>query len=126
MSYRPRYPIDVNIQDWSQWPYVQRPGYPNVAAHPPWGYPTIAQTQAYRVYGHPPVPRRVNHLLHLVLTFFTVGFWIPVWFMVMIVVHNQNTQADANYWSRIQQYRQWELARQSANIPWRRESPRGG
>jgi hypothetical protein len=103
-------------EDWSQWPYVQRAGHPHIAQHVPWGYPTIQQTDAYRIYGPPPIPKRVNHVLHLVLTLFTVGFWVPVWFMVMIVVHNQNTQADAEYWARIQRYWRWELAQQSVDV----------
>jgi hypothetical protein len=114
------------MRNYQQWPYVTQVGRLNVAAQPPWGYPTIQQTNAYRVYGHPPVPRRVNHLLHLVLTFFTVGFWIPVWLMVMIVVHNRNTQVEVEYWSRIQRYWQWELAQSDAVIPPPRESIQGG
>lgn len=113
-------------EDWNQWPYVQRAGYPSIAQHMPWGYPTLGETDAYRVYGPPPVPKRVNHLLHLVLSLFTVGFWVPVWFIVMIITHTSNTRADVEYWSRIQKYRQWELAQQSVNIPRPRELPQGG
>jgi hypothetical protein len=110
-----RYPIDVNVQDWSQWPYVQRTGRPNVAAHWPWGYPTISQTKAYRVHGPPPRPERVHHLMHVILTLFTLGFWIPVWVIITIVTHASNTRAEADYWSRIQQYWQWELRQQQGD-----------
>lgn len=113
-------------EDWSQWPYVNRTGRPNVAQYMPWGYPTIGETDAYRVYGPPPRPKKVNHALHVVLSIFTVGFWIPVWFTVMIVVHTSNSRAEADYWFRIQQYRQWELAQPDVNIPRPRELPQGG
>lgn len=114
MKHRERYPIDVNVQDWSQWPYVRRTGYPNITAHPPWGYPTISQTNAYYVLGHPPRPKKVNHALHAILTFFSAGLWIPGWLVVIMVVHTTNSRAEADYWFRIQQYRQWELAQQRA------------
>lgn len=110
MKHYPRYPVDVNVQDWSQWPYVQRAGYPSVAQSVPWGYPTLAETNAYYVIGHPPRRQRVNHALHLILSVITGGMWLPVWFIVMIVVHTTNSRAEADYWFRIQQYRQWELA----------------
>lgn len=126
MDYRQRQPIDVNVQDWSQWPYVNRGERPNVAAHLPWGYPTISQTNAYYVLGHPPRPKKVNHALHLVASFFTLGFWIPVWITIMIVVHTSNSRAEADYWFRIQQYRQWELAQQAQAIPPPRELIQGG
>lgn len=121
-----RQPILVDVQDWSQWPYVQRAGRPNVAQFAPWGYPTISQTQAYQVIGYPPRPKRVRHALHAILSVFTGGFWIPVWLVVMIVVHNQNSRAEADYWFRIQQYRRWELAQQNVNIPTPRELSQGG
>ena len=113
-------------EDWSQWPYVNRTGRPNVAQYMPWGYPTIGETDAYRVYGPPPRPKKVNHALHVVLSIFTVGFWIPVWFTVMNVVHTSNSREEADYWFRIQQYRQWELAQPDVNIPRPRELPQGG
>lgn len=113
-------------EDWTQWPYVTRVGHPNVAQFWPHGYPTLTQTQAYQIYGPPPRPRKVNHALHLILSFFTAGFWIPVWFVVMIVVHTGNTRAEADYWFRIQQYRQWELAQANLAIPQPRELPPGG
>ena len=116
MRYDRRYPIDVNVQDWSQWPYVQRTGRPNVAAHWPYGYPTIGQTQAYQFYGPPPRPKRVNHALHAILSVFTVGCWIPVWFVIMVVTHASNSRAEADYWFRIQQYRQWEQAQQPREL----------
>lgn len=124
--YREQYPITVNVQDWSQWPYVQRAGYPNVAQHWPYGYPTLAQTDAYRVLGPPPRPRKVNHALHAILTLFTAGFWIPVWLIVMITVQTRNSRADADYWFRIQRYRQWELGQVNAAIPPPRELTQGG
>jgi len=113
-------------EDWSRWPYVERPGYPNVAAHPPYGYPMISETQAYNVIGHPPRPQHVNHALHAVASFFTAGFWIPVWFIVMIVTHNRNSRVEADYWFRIQQYRQWEITQRQAVIPLPREPIQGG
>ena len=113
-------------EDWSQWPYVNRTGHPSVAQHMPWGYPTLSQTDAYRVYGPPPRPKQVNHALHVILMIVTMGFWFPVWLGVMVVVHNQNTRAEADYWFRIQQYWQWELTQQSVNVPRPRELPQGG
>lgn len=113
-------------EDWNQWPYVTRTGHPNVAAHPPWGYPTIGETNAYRVVGYPPRPKKVNHALHLIASILTVGCWIPVWLTVMVIVHTSNTRAEADYWFRIQQYRRWEVAQQSAVIPLPRESIQGG
>lgn len=126
MNRQPRVPLDVNVQDWSQWPYVNRPGRPNVAAQVPWGYPTVNQTQAYYVLGHPPRPKKVNHALHAALSLFTAGFWLPVWFVITIAVHSQNSRAEADYWFRIQQYRQWELAQQNIVIPLPRELNQGG
>jgi hypothetical protein len=117
MSHRQRYPVDVNVvnvQDWSQWPYVQRGGYPNPAVSPPWGYPTISQTNAYYVIGHPPLRKNVHHAIHALLSILTGGFWLPVWFIITVTTHNQNSRAEADYWFRIQQYRQWELAQQRA------------
>lgn len=116
MRYRSCQPIDVNVQDWSQWPYVQRVGRPSVAQHWPWGYPTVSQTQAYRVYGPPPRLKKVNHAIHLVMSMLTAGFWIPVWLTVMMIVHTTNSRAEADYWFRIQQYRQWELAQQPREL----------
>lgn len=124
--HRGRHPVTVNVQDWSQWPYVERTGYPNIAQHWPHGYPTIEQSNAYRVYGPPPRPKRVNHVLHLILTVLTAGFWIPVWFTVMIFTHTGNTRADAEYWSKIQRYWQWELAQRNVGIPPPRELTQGG
>lgn len=98
------------------WPYANQPGRPNVTQHTPWGYPTLDQSNAYLVYGHPPMPKHVNHVLHLVLTVATVGFWVPVWFTVMIIVHNRNTQVEVEYWSKIRRYYEWEQA-QSRGIP---------
>lgn len=126
MNHRSRQPIEVNVQDWSQWPYVNRVGHPNVAQFTPWGYPTIQQTDAYKVVGFPPRPKKVNHVLHLIFSFFTAGLWIPVWLVITATVHTANSRADADYWFRIQQYRRWELAQQSVNIPRPRELPQGG
>ncbi len=126
MKRYPRYPVDVNVQDWSQWPYVNRGGRPNVAAYPPWGYPTISQTNAYYVIGHPPRPRKVNNTLHLIFAFLTAGLWIPVWLTITAVVHTSNSRAEADYWFRIQQYRQWELAQVNVTVPPPREISSGG
>lgn len=102
-------PHEVYVQDLSQWPYVNRPGYPNPAVGgTPWGYPTVSQTDAYAVYGPPPRPKRVTHLLHAALSFFTAGLWIPVWVVITVAVHTENTRADAGYWSKIQRYWYWE------------------
>lgn len=30
------------------------------------------------------VNERPNHLLHLILTLLTSGFWLPIWFLVTI------------------------------------------
>lgn len=114
------------MRNYQQWPYTAQVGRPNVAAQPSWGYPTIRQTNAYFALGHPPRPRKVNHALHAILTFFTAGFWIPVWFTVMIVTHVGNSRAEADYWFRIQQYRQWELAQGNTAIPPPREITQGG
>lgn len=116
MKHYRRYPVDVNVQDWSQWPYVQRVGRPNIAQYWPWGYPTISQTLAYQVLGPPPRPVKVNHTLHAIMVFLTAGLWIPVWLIITISVHTSNSRAEADYWFRIERYRQWELAQQ-ANIP---------
>lgn len=35
------------------------------------------------------VPARTNHLLHLLLSLFTLGFWVPVWFIVALYNHNR-------------------------------------
>lgn len=109
----------------STWPYNHRSGYPEIAQFTPWGYPTIEQSNAYRVYGLPPQPKVVNHAIHLIATVITAGFWIPVWLIVMIVTHNHNTRAEVQYWSNIQRYWQWELAQRSV-IPAPRELSQGG
>lgn len=100
---------------YSTWPYASQAGRPNVAQHAPWGYPTLSQSNAYMVYGHPPMPKIVNHVLHMILAVITVGFWIPVWIIVMIVVHNRNTQAEASYWFKIRRYYEWEQAQRALN-----------
>lgn len=126
MTYDRRSPQLVDVQDWSQWPYVAQAGRPNIAQHWPWGYPTIGQTAAYRVYGPPPRPRKVNHLMHFVIMVFTGGIWLPAWIGITIATHVGNTRADADYWSKIQRYWQWELAQANAVIPPPRELPQGG
>jgi hypothetical protein len=50
--------------------------------------------------------------MHAALSLFTLGCWIPVWIIITVATHASNTRADANYWSRIQQYWQWELRQQ--------------
>lgn len=35
------------------------------------------------------VPARTNHLLHLILTFCTFGFWLPVWFVIALRNHGR-------------------------------------
>jgi hypothetical protein len=105
----PRY----HRQHVSQWPYVDRPGHPSVAQFTPWGYPTIRQTNAYKVYGHPPRPRIVNNGLHQFLSIFTLGLWLPVWLVITVATHARNSRAQADYWSRIQRYYQWELAQRA-------------
>lgn len=125
MRHYRRQPILVDVQDWSQWPYVVQSGRPNVAQFWPRGYPTISQTNAYRHYGPPPRPKRVNHNLHILATILTVGFWLPVWFTVMIVIHTGNSRAEADYWFRIQQYYEWEQ-RQRGVIPAPRTNPYQG
>lgn len=127
MWYRDRrQPVLVDVQDWSQWPYVVRAGHPNVAQFTPWGYPTIQQTNAYNVIGFPPRPRKVNHTLHLIVSVLTGGAWLPVWLIITATVHTVNSRADAAYWFKIQQYWQWERVQQRANIPRPRELPQGG
>lgn len=116
----PRYPRNpqlVDVQDWRQWPYVAQAGRPNVAAFPPRGYPTLRETNAYYVLGHPPRRQVVNHALHVVLSIITGGFWIPVWFTLMIITHTRNSRAEADYWFRIDQFyrrEQWELNQRRA------------
>jgi hypothetical protein len=46
-----------------------------------WGWRVEARTesQAIMVRGHRP-----NHILHLILSIITVGFWIPVWICITI------------------------------------------
>lgn len=102
-------------QDWSQWPYVQRVGHPDIAQFTPWGYPTLGQTDAYKMFGPPPRPKQVNHAIHLIATIITMGFWIPVWLGVMVVTHNRNTRADVEYWARIQSYYEWERKQRALN-----------
>lgn len=36
------------------------------------------------------VPARTNHLLHMVLTLFSLGFWSPVWAIVTLYNHNRS------------------------------------
>lgn len=117
MNHDPHVPQLVDVQDWSQWPYVVQAGRPNVAQHWPRSYPTITQTNAYRVYGPPPRPKHVHHLPHAILTFLTAGLWLPVWLAITIATHTGNTHADADYWSKIQRYWQWELAWQDVHVP---------
>lgn len=117
-------------EDWTQWPYVTRAGHPNIAAFPPYGYPTITQTDAYRVIGYPPRPKIVNHTMHFVATLFTLGLWFPFWIIITVVTQTRNTRVDADYWTRIQRYRQWELEQQRygerAAIPPPRDPAQGG
>lgn len=111
---------------WNRWPYVERGGYPSAAERAYYGYPAVHETRAYYVLGFPPQPKKVTHLLHGILTVLTGGFWLPVWLVITVITHTRNTRVDADYWARIQRYRQWELAQQSVNVPLPRELPRGG
>ncbi len=45
----------------------------------------------------PPHYQEVTHLLHLFLCFVTLGFWLPVWIIMAIVVSNQNANARHQY-----------------------------
>ena len=36
------------------------------------------------------VPAKTSHILHAVLTFFTMGFWFPVWIAVTVYNHNRS------------------------------------
>ncbi len=44
-----------------------------------WRAVSQTQTQAQLVKGKP-----TNHVLHLILSLITVGFWLPVWIAVVI------------------------------------------
>lgn len=37
---------------------------------------------------------RTNHLLHLVLSIITAGFWVPVWLLVTISNANERQKAE--------------------------------
>lgn len=36
------------------------------------------------------VPARTNHILHFVISCFTLGLWLPVWFLVWLANHNRS------------------------------------
>lgn len=38
--------------------------------------------------------KKTSHLLHLVLSVITAGFWLPVWLIVVISNNNENTKID--------------------------------
>lgn len=40
----------------------------------------------------PHIQEDVNHVLHLLLSLFTAGFWIPVWIIIVVVNANSNLQ----------------------------------
>lgn len=45
--------------------------------------PTLAQAQQQPVYVNTYTqPKRVNHVLHLILSILTVGLWVPVWIII--------------------------------------------
>lgn len=49
-----------------------------------WKVESRTMWQAVLVKGGKP-----NHLLHLILTFFTFGFWIPVWMFISFMSRRQ-------------------------------------
>jgi hypothetical protein len=42
------------------------------------------------------VPAKTSHIIHLMLTFLTLGFWSPVWFFVWL--YNHNRMVPRRYW----------------------------
>ena len=56
-----------------------------------------------------PEIRHANHLLHLVLTLITFGFWSPIWVCVVLLVNNGNSERNRAYQIAQQQY-QYDLA----------------
>lgn len=72
-----------------QWP-PPHGGYPPPQGYGPppptqqWGYGPL---QPHVVVIQAPPPRApFNHLLHLVITIFTCGLWLPVW-VILAIAH---------------------------------------
>ncbi|WP_199439323.1 hypothetical protein [Umezawaea beigongshangensis] len=77
-----------------QQPYVQPPPYVQQSPYPqpsPYGYPPPQQFTQVNVVG---MQGRVvtNHVLHLILTIFSCGWWGIVWLIVWAVNSNRNQQ----------------------------------
>ena len=53
------------------------PGYPHPYMYPP-------QQMQQTVFVNNNGGRRVNHVLHLLLTIFTAGLWLPIWIILVI------------------------------------------
>ena len=71
-----------------QWP--PHGGYPPPQGYgppppQPWGYGPPLQPQIVVVQAPPP-RAPFNHLLHLVITIFTCGLWLPVW-VILAIAH---------------------------------------
>lgn len=56
----------------------------------------------------PPVYVATNHLLHLLLTFFTCGFWALIWLPVHLGNENANGRKDKNYQVEVENYRRYQ------------------
>lgn len=55
--------------------------YPGPPAQPP------AQPSGYWMTQY--VPVKTSHILHLLLTLLTFGFWSPIWFILALYNHNR-------------------------------------
>lgn len=58
------------------------------AQHSAWSNPPVpAQPRGYWMTQY--VPVKTSHILHLLLTLLTFGFWSPVWFILALYNHNR-------------------------------------
>ena len=59
-------------------PHPYGPQYPQPYMYPP--------QQMQTVFVNNNGGRRVNHVLHLVLTILTAGLWLPIWIILAIAI----------------------------------------
>lgn len=57
----------------------------------------MGPTQAVLVSG-----KRTNHILHLLLSVFTVGFWLPIWLIIALSNSGERRQViTVDAWGRV-------------------------
>jgi hypothetical protein len=54
----------------------------------------------------PPLPRQTNHILHLLLSIITAGFWLIIWAIAAQQTAGLNHQAEREYKEDLERWKQ--------------------